>query len=54
MKLTVGKLDEPKSCVIVIYEGKVKLRDHPPYGECKIVTHKGKVKRMQREKGEEF
>ncbi|MDI2588067.1 hypothetical protein OR571_13315 [Psychrobacillus sp. NEAU-3TGS] len=54
MQLTVDILDIPRSCVIVICEGKVKLRELPPHGEYKIVTHQGKVKRMRREEGEEF
>ncbi|QTD41958.1 XtrA/YqaO family protein [Sporosarcina sp. Te-1] len=30
------------------------MRALPEYGKYKIVTHQGKVKRMRREKGEEF
>lgn len=54
MQLTVDIMDIPTSCVIVICDGKVKLRELPPYGEYRIVTHQGKVKRMQKEEGEEF
>lgn len=55
MILTVDILNIPKSCVIVICEGKVKLRELPPHGEYKIVTYQGKVKRMHKEEeGEEF
>lgn len=52
MELNVGEL--PNSCVVVICDGKAKLRELPPYGEYKIITHQGKVKRMRREEGEEF
>lgn len=47
-------LDIPSSCVIVVCDGKAKMRELPPHGEYKIVTHQGKVKRMRREEGEEF
>ncbi len=46
--------DIPSSCVIVISNGTAKLRELPAYGEYRIVTHQGKVKRMRREEGEEF
>lgn len=54
MHLNIDIMDLPKSCVVVISEGKVKLRELPLHGEYKIVTHQGKVKRMRRETGEEF
>lgn len=54
MQLTVDIMDIPTSCVIVICDGKVKLRELPTHGEYKIVTHQGKVKRMRIEQGEEF
>ncbi len=54
MTLTVDIMDIPTSCVIVICDGKAKLRELLPHGEYKIVTHQGKVKRMRREEGEEF
>lgn len=47
-------MDIPSSCVVVICDGKAKIRELPPFGEYKIVTHQGKVKRMWREEGEEF
>lgn len=53
-KLEFDIMDMPSSCVIVISDGVVKLRELPPFGEYKIVTHQGKVKRMRREEGEEF
>jgi len=54
MKLEVDIMELPTSCVIVICDGKVKLRELPTHGEYKIVTHQGKVKRMRIEQGEEF
>lgn len=53
-KLEFDIMNMPSSCVIVICDGKAKLRELPPFGEYKIVTHQGKVKRMRREEGEEF
>ena len=54
MKLEVDIMELPTSCVIVICDGKAKLRELPTHGEYKIVTHQGKVKRMRVEQGEEF
>ncbi|MGG3450206.1 XtrA/YqaO family protein [Domibacillus aminovorans] len=54
MRLELDIMEIPKACVVVICEGKVKIRELPPHGEYKIVTHQGKVKRMRREEGEEF
>ncbi len=53
-KLELDIREIPNNCVIVICDGKVKLRELPPYGEYKITTHQGKIKRMRREEGEEF
>lgn len=47
-------MDIPSSCVIVVCDGKAKMRELPLHGEYKIVIHQGKVKRMRREEGEEF
>ncbi|WP_159434195.1 XtrA/YqaO family protein [Domibacillus mangrovi] len=54
MRLGSGIMDIPNTCMVVICDGKAKLRELPPHGEYKIVTHQGKVKRMRREEGEEF
>ena len=53
-RLEIDIMDVPSSCVVVICDGKAKIRELPPFGEYKIVTHQGKVKRMRREEGEEF
>lgn len=52
--LEIDIMEIPSSCVIVICDGKVKIRELPPFGEYRIITHQGKVKRMRREEGEEF
>lgn len=52
--LEIDIMEIPSSCVIVICDGQAKIRELPPFGEYRIVTHQGKVKRMRREEGEEF
>lgn len=52
--LELDIMEIPSSCVIVICDGKAKIRELPPFGEYRIVTHQGKVKRMRKEEGEEF
>lgn len=52
--LKIDTMEIPTNCVIVISNGKAKVRELPPHGEYKIVTHAGKVSRMRREEGEEF
>ncbi|MCM3452757.1 XtrA/YqaO family protein [Heyndrickxia oleronia] len=54
MKLEVNVMEIPNSCVIVICDGKAKLRELPTFGEYKIITHQGKIKRMRKDEGEEF
>jgi len=54
MKLEIDIMEIPENCVVVISDGKAKFRELPPYGEYKIITHQGKVKRMRKEEGEEF
>lgn len=53
-KLEININDLPPNCVLVISESKVKIRELPEFGEYKIVTHEGKVRRMRKEEGEEF
>lgn len=52
--LEIDTMEVPSSCVIVICDGQAKIRELPSFGEYRIVTHQGKVKRMRREEGEEF
>ncbi|WP_432358812.1 XtrA/YqaO family protein [Sporosarcina sp. UB5] len=52
--LNIDIMELPINCVVVISEGKAKVRKLPEHGEYRIVTHQGKVKRMRREEGEEF
>jgi len=44
----------PKSCVIVLSEGEVKLAELPPFAETKIYTYQGKVQRVKWDEGETF
>jgi len=44
----------PKSCVVIISEGKAKFTELPIFAETKIITHAGKVKRVKWDEGEEF
>ncbi len=53
-RLEIDVKDIPSTCVIVVCDGKAKVRELPLHGEYKIVTFQGKVKRMRREEGEEF
>lgn len=53
-RLEVDTMEIPTNCVIVVSGGKAKIRELPPFGEFKIVTHQGQVKRMRKEEGEEF
>ncbi|MEN1934984.1 XtrA/YqaO family protein [Paenibacillus sp. 102] len=53
-KLEIDILDISKDCVVIISNGKAKVRELPIYGEYRIITHQGRVKRMRREEGEEF
>ncbi len=52
--LELGIMELPVNCVVVISDGKAKVRELPEHGEYRIVTHAGKIKRMRREEGEEF
>lgn len=52
LKLDIMEL--PKSCVVIISEGRAKLTELPVFAETKIITHAGKVKRVKWDEGEEF
>lgn len=53
-KLEFDMMELPENCVIVVSKGKAKVRELPPFGEYRIITHQGQVKRMRKEEGEEF
>ncbi|EMK2594074.1 hypothetical protein V8U20_000997 [Bacillus cereus] len=53
-ELEIDTLDINNDYVVIISNGKAKVRELPTYGEYRIITHQGKVKRMRREEGEEF
>ena len=42
MKLELDIMEITKACVVVISDGKIKIRELPPHGEYKIVTHQAK------------
>lgn len=50
----LGIMELPVNCVVVISDGKAKIREIPEHGYYRIVTHAGKIKRMRKEEGEEF
>lgn len=52
--LELGIMELPVNCVVVISDGKAKIRELPEHGEYRIVTHGGKIRRMRKEEGEEF
>lgn len=54
MFLNIDIMNIPENCVVIISNGKVKLRELPRFGEYKIATHQGKVTRMRMEIGEGF
>lgn len=53
-KLEIDIMEQKGSFAIVVCDGKAKITELPPYGETKIITHQGKVKRIRFEEGEEF
>lgn len=54
MRLEVDIMEQKGSFAIVVCDGKAKLTELPHYGETKIVTHQGKVKRLKFDEGEDF
>ena len=52
LKLDIMEL--PKSCVLLISEGKVKIGELPKHAQTTIKTYDGKVKRVNFDEGEEF
>ncbi|KYD17873.1 hypothetical protein B4168_2434 [Anoxybacillus flavithermus] len=47
-------MEQKGSFAIVVCDGKAKIAELPAYGETKIITHQGKVKRIRFDEGEEF
>lgn len=47
--LELGIMELPTNCVVVISGGKAMIRELPEFGEYRIMTHQGKIKRMRRE-----
>jgi hypothetical protein len=52
--LKIGIMELPMNCVVVISEGKAKVRELPEHGEYRNVTHQGKIKRIRRKRGKNF
>ena len=52
INIDVSNFDKP--VLIMVSEGKVKQTELPDFGETKIITHHGQVKRVKFEEGEEF
>ena len=57
--LKTGKIDIDttkfdKPFVVVVSDGRARLTELPAYGETRVVTHQGKVKRVKFDEGEEF
>lgn len=54
MRLEIDIMEQKGSFAIVVCDGKAKLTELPAFGETKIITHQGKVKRVKFDEGEEF
>ena len=52
--LELDIMELPKSCILVISQGKEKMVELPPHAETSIVRYQGKVKRVNFDEGEEF
>ena len=52
--LELDIMELPRSCVLVISDGKAKVVALPPHAETRISTHDGKVKRVNFVEGEVF
>ena len=52
--LELDIMELPRSCVLLISEGKAKIGELPPHAETRIKTHDGVVKRVNFDEGEEF
>lgn len=53
-KLNVDIEKGEKPFVVVYCQGEAKISYLPEYGETKVVTHQGRVKRIKWDEGEEF
>lgn len=52
--LELDIMELPKSCILVISQGKAKMVELPSHAETRIKTHDGKVKRVNFDEGEIF
>jgi len=53
-KLEIDLLENKGGFAVIVSEGKAKITMLPEFGETKIITHQGKVKRVKFDEGEEF
>lgn len=53
-RLELDIMELPRSCVLVISEGRVKMGELPLHAQTTIKTHDGKVRRVNFDEGEEF
>lgn len=53
-KIEIDIMESNGTFAIVVCDGKAKIAELPTYGETKIITHQGKVKRVKFDEGEEF
>jgi NAD kinase len=53
-KIEIDILQKNTSFAIIVCDGRAKITELPLYGETKIITHQGKVKRVKFDEGEEF
>ena len=54
MKLEIDIMEQKGSFFVVVCEGKAKFSELPAYGETRIISHQGKVKRVRYDEGEDF
>lgn len=47
-------MELPRSCFLVISDGRSKVAELPLHAKTSIITYKGKVKRVNFDEGEDF
>ncbi|WHY63246.1 XtrA/YqaO family protein [Cytobacillus firmus] len=53
-RLGIDIMEQKGRFAVVVCDGKARITELPAYGETKIITHQGKVKRVKFDEGEEF
>lgn len=54
MRLELDIMEQKGLFAVVVCDSKARIADLPEFGETKIITHQGKVKRVKWDEGEEF